>query len=552
MPEFKTSLKNFFRYYDSQRSDKQPPSQLFFLIWLLALVIALIGLGDVPLRDFDEGTVARVSWELSYSKGIDHLLPTIWESNYLNKPPGIHWLIALSIQVNRFFSSSLEELPSSFVIRIVPAILSTLVVPLGGWIQWYLRPKDYLASVLTSGILLTLLPLARHGKLAMLDGMQLSAIALFWLCLVACNGKRNDRLRALGAGLSSSCMLLLKAPLLVPVGCVAFISIVWSGEIKNFKRKNIIFWGFLGLFPGILWHIWHALQRGSQAMWLWWGDGAGRVLFDAGSGSDLGWRVPVIEIVEGGWPWLLLWPIGIVLTFRDRNSRWGKWTLCMQTILLIAIIPLKTQLPWYSHPIWLPFALICAVPLAWLIDKDPGRKLPCRKYVSFIPIFWIAIALLLITFALLGMLGLRVDFQPYSLIALTAGLGWVIGSFLLRNLKQSKREIGSLFIISGSFFALIFLMSSNFWLWELNEHWPVLPVVKLSDQVLSSNIAIDTEFERPSLNWYAKKRIPILKNNVHAQWIITRSPSKFILRDKKQNCKSIREEKEWHLISCNN
>ena len=55
----------------------------------------------------------------------------------------------------------------------------------------------------------------------------------------------------------------------------------------------------IGLAPGISWHLWHAHIRGSQALWLWWGDGAGRVLLAAGEGSDMGWRVPVIEILEG-------------------------------------------------------------------------------------------------------------------------------------------------------------------------------------------------------------------------------------------------------------
>ena len=58
----------------------------------------------------------------------------------------------------------------------------------------------------------------------------------------------------------------------------------------------------LGLAPGIGWHLWHAHIRGSEALWLWGGDGAGRVLLDAGEGSDLGWRVPVIEVLEGAGP----------------------------------------------------------------------------------------------------------------------------------------------------------------------------------------------------------------------------------------------------------
>ena len=36
---------------------------------LAAAVLALIGLGDLPLRDFDEATVARVALELRHGLG---------------------------------------------------------------------------------------------------------------------------------------------------------------------------------------------------------------------------------------------------------------------------------------------------------------------------------------------------------------------------------------------------------------------------------------------------------------------------------------------------
>ena len=64
---------------------------------LAAAVLALIGLGDLPLRDFDEATVARVALELRHGLGEAPLLPTLWDKPYLNKAPGLHSLIALVI-----------------------------------------------------------------------------------------------------------------------------------------------------------------------------------------------------------------------------------------------------------------------------------------------------------------------------------------------------------------------------------------------------------------------------------------------------------------------
>jgi hypothetical protein len=71
-----------------------PPLRALLLLWLAALGLALIGLGNVPLRDWDEAIVARVSLELSRSPGMGGLLPTYLGEPYSNKPPGLHLAIA--------------------------------------------------------------------------------------------------------------------------------------------------------------------------------------------------------------------------------------------------------------------------------------------------------------------------------------------------------------------------------------------------------------------------------------------------------------------------
>ena len=52
------------------------PWRLLLLLWLVAIVLALHGLGNLPLRDWDEAIVARVSLEISRGAWQDALLPT--------------------------------------------------------------------------------------------------------------------------------------------------------------------------------------------------------------------------------------------------------------------------------------------------------------------------------------------------------------------------------------------------------------------------------------------------------------------------------------------
>ena len=156
---------------------------------LTAAVLALIGLGDLPLRDFDEATVARVALELRHGLGEAPMLPTLWEEPYLNKAPGLHSLIALVIgattRTDQLFG---VDGPTSAGLAV------GLVVPIGGWLQWVLRPGDRSSTLATSVILLTLLPVARHGRLAMLDGTQLTAMALLWLAALQLNRSSSSGL----------------------------------------------------------------------------------------------------------------------------------------------------------------------------------------------------------------------------------------------------------------------------------------------------------------------------------------------------------------------
>ena len=519
------------------------PSRLpwrgLFALWTVAAVLAVIGLGDVPLRDFDEATVARVALELHQGTGEATLLPTLWGNPYLNKAPGLHLIIAAVIGTTRA-----TGLPDEWTIRIAPALLSTLVVPLGGILQWTLRPRDRTSSLATSAILMTLLPVARHGRLAMLDGTQLTVMAVFWLGMMQLEYTHQPRRVGLMTGLAASAMLLLKAPLLLPAAAAGALAVAWGGEWKHWQLPESCFGFAAGLVPGLAWHGWHALVRGQSALWLWGGDGAGRVLLDAGEGSDLGWRVPVIEMLEGGWPWLVLFPLAILWAWQLRRSRWGRWSLSLTVILTGSILPLRTQLPWYSHSLWLPVALLCAPLFAWIVSRNPlsEKPPPMRGLLSRVPLLWAWMGLLLLV-------ALGVSLTPHG-SALSAyrgplaaiGMGWSMGGGLLMASRLEQRQMGALSLVCGNLGALALIFSSPLWNWELNETWPVKPVADLATFGQGLPITIAGHDERPSLNWYANQRIP--RNRSGQRLILSEEPQ--------QGCEVMARYQEWTLNDCDN
>ena len=511
----------------------RPPILWVFLFWTIACGIAFVSLGNLPLRDFDEATVARVALELNQKSGLERLLPSIWDKPYLNKPPGLHWIISFAIGISRNFQNNFDFLPSEFCIRFFPALFSTFVVPLGGLIQWNLRPKDRIACITTSAILLTLLPIIRYGRMAMLDGTQLSAIALLWFCLSSIKNNRPTNFNFLGAGFTCSFMLLLKAPVIIPALFASLLPLIWEYKSKKYFHNFSWSWFFYGLIPGFAWHVWNFISYGSGAFWLWWGDGAGRVLFEKGSGSELGVLVPIIEILEGGWPWILVWPIGFLWACFSLNTRWGVWAFSTQIIILGSILPLKMQLPWYIHPFWLPFALVCGPPVSWLIRREENGYIFGRKILRKIPYAFSLIGLCLFTFSLLLKSKILIFEEGYFYAIFFISLAWFIGGLLLSNSRKNIRKIGFIGLIVGSIIGLFFFVSSKFWLWEINENWDVRPVAEFIDGYPNQQIFIGNSFERPSLNWYAGKQI------------------KSFNEENKTKCKVIKKTNAWDLYTCN-
>ena len=515
------------------------PWRILFALWVVAAVLSVIGLGDVPLRDFDEATVARVALELHQGQGEAPLLPTLWGDPYLNKAPGLHLIISTMIGINPS-----SGLPDEWTIRIAPALLSTLVIPLGGLLQWTLRPGERSSTICTSAILMTLLPVARHGRMAMLDGTQLTVMAVLWLGLMQLTSTHQPRRAGLLTGLAASGMLLLKAPLLVPAAAAGAVAIAWGKEWKTWQLPQACFGIALGLLPGLAWHGWHALVRGQSALWLWAGDGAGRVLLDAGEGSDLGWRVPLIEVLEGGWPWLALFPIAVLWAWQLRTTRWGRWGLSLLVVLSASILPLRTQLPWYSHPLWLPVALLCAPLLAWIVNRkaSPETPLLMRGLLSQVPRFWALIGLILLILLGASITPLGSAFSAYQGPAAALGLGWSAGGCLLMTKSIGQRRLGALSLVCGNLGALALIFSSPIWHWELNETWPVQPIAELTRQGRGHPITIVGQDERPSLNWYAEQRIP--RN---------RAIKRLRLSDKQQDhCEVVARSQKWTLSDCDN
>jgi 4-amino-4-deoxy-L-arabinose transferase-like glycosyltransferase len=482
--------------------------------WLLAVLLALAGLGTPPLRDWDESLVSRVALELSTRPWPDLLFPVLWGDPYLNKPPGLHWLIAAAIRLWRVFSgASPGSLPPEGLLRLVPALLSTTVVPLVGLVQARLRPGQPAAALASSAMALTLLPLARHGRLVMLDGCQLAALLLLWWAALGSEHRRGGALRTgewlrAGAvmGLATSALLLLKAPLALPALAGTLVLRAWDRELGKDQWRWLLGGLALGLLPGLAWHGAHGLVRGADALEMWLGQGFARVQRSV-EGHAGGPLMPITEVLEGGWPWLALWPSAMGLAWRERHTRAGRWCLGTTALTAALVLPLRTQLPWYSLLLWPPLLLACGPVLVWLVDRGAALRPPWIGLTRRIPAFWALLGGLLCGFAPIAAARGGPGLQPLAPVAACGGAGLLIGGMLLLAERRQRRRVGAAWLVAGLWGALLALLSGPLWLWELNETWPVEPIGQELRQLPPGSVQLWRQSERPSLNWYAGQRV---------------------------------------------
>ena len=497
------------------------PWRGLLLLWLAALLLDLWGIQQPPLRDWDESLVARVALELSHRPWPDLLLPSQWGEPYLNKPPGAHWLIAGLIGLWRQFTGSpAEALPPEWLLRLAPALGSSLLAPLLGLVQWQLRPGRRDDALWTGAIALTLLPLARHAHLAMLDGLQLSAMAALWLGILLASGRPRSSLGGgVLAGLGATGLLLLKAPVVLPVLLVA-LGLRWADRDLSGPGWRWLLLGLvLGLLPGLAWHGWHLAWRGDDALVMWGRQGLARVAssIENHSGGPL---PPLIQVLSGGWPWLLLWPAGITKAWRERHSRWGRWALGLSGLASLMVLPLQTQLPWYSLLLWPPFALVCAPVMTALIAGDLAA--PLRQGIGRI---WLLLgALVLALVGLSAVLPALAELKPAAGLALPAGLGLIVaGGGLQRSSALRRRASWGLVLGWGT--ALLLLFSTPLWNWELNERPSIVPLQPLVSRASRpgalANLPLLVEGSigrRPSLRWYAEEPLGKDRRRVLSRW----------------------------------
>lgn len=461
-----------------------------------ALLLFTINLGGLPLRDWDEGTVAQVAREIwrSPSHSLTWLFPTLGGEPYLNKPPLMHNLMAIAYRLGGV---------NEFTSRLPGAWLTAVSVPLLYWVGRELFPTR-LPALLAAAVYLTWLPVARHGRLAMLDG----AVLCFWLLLLwSVLRSRRDSRFALGIGIGFGLICLTKGVMLgLLLGAIAVLFLAW--DTPRLLRLPYLWIGVaIGSFPVAVWY---------GAQWEHYGaDFLGGNLVDQSlqrvwtsveNNGGAPWYY-LLELLKYGVPWLLFLPAGFYFMRESLLLGWAKLALVWSSVYWVAISLMATKLPWYVLPLYPALALVVGAQLSdlWKQGKHVGIRQQRQDYA----LGWVGAIAFLACLAGVGCAYFWGWSQPRDL-SLVSILGifsvtMALAAMLMR--RQNPQFISLL--IWGTYLSLLLLMLSPHWVWELAEAYPVKPVASLVRQHTPPGETIYTSYRdrRPSLDFYSDRRI---------------------------------------------
>ncbi|MBD1825228.1 glycosyltransferase family 39 protein [Cyanobacteria bacterium FACHB-DQ100] len=509
-------------------------------LWSAAIVLFTINLGVLPLRDWDEGIVAQIAREIANApfESLTWLHPRdLNGAPYLNKPPLVHWLIALCYRIWGV---------SEWTTRLPGALLTATSVPLLygiGREVFFQRSTAVFAAL----VYLTSLPVVRQGRLAMLDG----AILCFFLAMMFCLLRSRRDLRwGLGVGLGFSCLCLTKGILGILLAAIALVFITW--DTPRLLRSGYLWAGFgLGCVPVALWNGAQVYRYGEAFLATHFFDQSLKRVSDSVEDNQGLITYYVWEVLKNGVPWVVFLPIAFRHAWENRTLSWARLVLVWSGIYFAVISLMQTKLPWYAMPLYPAFALVVGAQLQrfWQpVSSEP----PMIKRVRV----WVSVFLVLAIVAWAGAIYYTfwVRSQPdVQLVFATLALTLTVTAVLMA--RQDVQFV--VVLIWGTFLTLLVLMMSNYWIWELQEAFPAKPVAQMIQEATAKGQTIYTSYPyfRPSLNFYSERSIvPASSEALLKRWREDAHP--YLLLDpaslKKLPQKQIQflgMSEEWALVS---
>jgi 4-amino-4-deoxy-L-arabinose transferase-like glycosyltransferase len=215
---------------------------------------------------------------------------------------------------------------------------------------------------------------------------------------------------------------------------------------------------------------------------------------------------------------------GLKLAWQNRNWSWAKLILVWSGVYLVVVSSMMTKLPWYILPIYPALALAAGVALAEVKSFPSYRSYPYSWAVFFG----------LLGLAIIGG-GIYITFGVNEDRSLLIILGLMSLTTIVTSLMIAKRDEQFIMVLFwGMYVGLALFFASDYWLWELNEAYPVKPVAAIIKAHVPPHQTVHTSFayERPSLNFYSERQvIPASREELKQLWQAQEKPYLLVERE---------------------
>jgi 4-amino-4-deoxy-L-arabinose transferase-like glycosyltransferase len=394
-------------------------------------VIIYVGSAGIPaLLDDADSFYAEVAREMNVR--LDWITPYANELRFLEKPPLFYWLISLSYKVSGFTNAFTARLPTA--LAVVGLVYVTARI---GRLLFGVR-----AGVLGGVALATSIGMFLFTRIILPDALfaLLLALILYWFLRWE---RAEHKTRALlwiyaFAGLAVLTRGLIG--IVFPAGII-FLTLLFSGKLRNVARLLSVRGAFLFLVIAVPWHIAIGL-RNPGFFWFYFINEHVLRFLGKRYPMDYG-TVPLLPFWLLHLVWLFPWSFYLITLFRPSNfkralaeSSGGLTLPLVWALTILLFFSFSTRLEYYTLPALPALALLAGRQCALLWEKG-GRWLSgiLASMGVLIGVIFIGIAATVSSGTANGFLGLKdnpdlyayylghlFDLTPESLLALRSPL----------------------------------------------------------------------------------------------------------------------------------
>ncbi len=451
-------------------------------ISIISGILFLSFLDNLPLKDWDEGTYALIAREIV--RAGDWVYLKLPGEPFLMKPPLGMWLIAVSYTVG-----GIDE----FTTRFPFAFLTALSVPILYLISRQLFNRHIPALFSTLGYI-TLLPIARHGRFAMLDGISITFFLISLFCLLKA---RKHREWLIGIGIMLGLVILTKGILGLVFGFIICLLVITFRQLNLLTSIYLWLGLIIGALPAIAWYAAQFQKYGDTFFQVHFQSQT----FDRFSQAIEGHPGPIwfymLDILEYAFPWWLFISGGLIWAWHCRTQIWSQFALITGGVYFIIVSVMQTKLPWYGLPVYPFLAIIVGAYLSEIWES----KQPI--YTRF---RW-GILVIASAIGILGCGYFAIVEKSFSLVIMSLALAGSTGRAAWLVKHRDRLFIPTLFV--GIYLVFFAFMSSQSWAWEINNTFLVKPVAQLISSHASPGSILYTSWPdgRPSLDFYSDTRV---------------------------------------------